>query len=92
MTPVSISRRALVAGLVLSAPAVPAARGQALSGKLVLTGASTIAPLALEIAKAFESRHPGVRVDVQTGGVARRCRCPQRPRRYRDGVESPVRP
>lgn len=41
------------------------------TGKLVLTGASTIAPLAGEIGKRFESLHPGVRVDVQTGGSSR---------------------
>jgi phosphate transport system substrate-binding protein len=41
-------------------------------GKTIrLTGASTIAPLASEIGKAFEAAHPGVRVDVQTGGSAR---------------------
>src|SRR5207302_980001 len=39
--------------------------------KLVLTGSSTIAPLAGEIGKRFESLHPGVRVDVQTGGSSR---------------------
>ncbi|MBI3180950.1 MAG: phosphate ABC transporter substrate-binding protein [Myxococcales bacterium] len=39
--------------------------------KLVLTGSSTIAPLASEIAKRFEAKHPGVRVDIQTGGSAR---------------------
>lgn len=39
-----------------------------LSGKLTLTGSSTIAPLATEIAKRFESLHPNVRIDVQTGG------------------------
>jgi phosphate transport system substrate-binding protein len=39
--------------------------------KLVLTGASTIAPLAAEIGKRFEELHPGVRVDVQTGGSSR---------------------
>jgi len=39
--------------------------------KLVVTGASTVAPLAAEIGKRFESLHPGVRVDVQTGGSAR---------------------
>jgi phosphate transport system substrate-binding protein len=39
--------------------------------KLVLTGASTIAPLAGEMGKRFESLHPGVRVDVQSGGSAR---------------------
>lgn len=42
-----------------------------LSGRLVLTGSSTVAPLAGEIAKRFESLHPGVRVDVQTGGSSR---------------------
>ncbi len=41
------------------------------SRKLVLTGSSTVAPLAAEIGKRFESLHPGVRVDVQTGGSSR---------------------
>ncbi len=39
-----------------------------LEGRLTLTGSSTVAPLATEIAKRFEERHPSVRVDVQTGG------------------------
>jgi len=39
--------------------------------KIVLTGSSTVAPLAAEIGKRFESLHPGVRVDVQTGGSSR---------------------
>ncbi|MEA5507352.1 phosphate ABC transporter substrate-binding protein [Halotia wernerae UHCC 0503] len=42
-----------------------------LQGKLVLTGSSTVAPLAAEIGKRFESEHPNVRVDVQTGGSSR---------------------
>ncbi|MDZ8082762.1 MAG: phosphate ABC transporter substrate-binding protein [Nostoc sp. DedQUE01] len=42
-----------------------------LQGKLVLTGSSTVAPLAAEIGKQFESQHPNVRVDVQTGGSSR---------------------
>lgn len=42
-----------------------------LQGKLVLTGSSTVAPLAAEIGKRFESAHPDVRVDVQTGGSSR---------------------
>lgn len=41
------------------------------SQKLVLTGSSTIAPLAVELGRRFESLHPGVRVDVQTGGSSR---------------------
>ena len=40
-------------------------------GQIVLTGSSTMAPLAAEIAKRFESLHPGVRVDVQAGGSSR---------------------
>jgi len=39
--------------------------------KLVLTGSSTVAPLVAEIGKRFESLHPNVRVDVQTGGSSR---------------------
>jgi phosphate transport system substrate-binding protein len=39
--------------------------------QLVITGASTIAPLAAEIAKRFERLHPGTRVDVQSGGSSR---------------------
>jgi len=42
-----------------------------LTGKLVLTGSSTVAPLASQIGKRFEKRHPGVRIDVQTGGSSR---------------------
>ncbi len=45
--------------------------GDGLRGKLVLTGSSTVAPLAGEIAKRFEKLHPNVRVDVQTGGSSR---------------------
>lgn len=41
------------------------------SQKLVVTGSSTIAPLAAEIARRFESSHPGTRVDVQSGGSSR---------------------
>jgi phosphate transport system substrate-binding protein len=39
--------------------------------RLVVTGSSTIAPLMNEIAKRFEARHPGLRVEVQTGGSSR---------------------
>ena len=39
--------------------------------KLTLTGSSTVAPLAGEIAKRFEAENPGVRIDVQTGGSSR---------------------
>lgn len=39
-----------------------------LSGRLTITGSSTVAPVVTEIAKRFEGLHPGVRIDVQTGG------------------------
>lgn len=39
--------------------------------KLSLSGSSTVAPLAAEIAKRYEANHPGTRVDVQTGGSSR---------------------
>lgn len=43
----------------------------AASDRLVLTGSSTIAPLVLEMAKAFEKTHSNMRIDVQTGGSSR---------------------
>lgn len=42
-----------------------------LSGKITVTGSSTVAPLAAEIAVRFEERNPEVRIDVQTGGSSR---------------------
>ncbi|MDB5392114.1 MAG: phosphate binding protein [Planctomycetaceae bacterium] len=39
--------------------------------QITITGASTIAPLMGEIGKRFEAEHPGIRVDVQTGGSSR---------------------
>jgi len=38
---------------------------------LVITGSSTVAPLMAEIARRFETQHPDVRIDVQTGGSSR---------------------
>lgn len=43
----------------------------AADSKLVLTGSSTVAPLAAEIARRFEQRNPGVRIDMQSGGSSR---------------------
>ena len=62
----------LGAALLLCACAPGEARaGDGLGGKLTLTGSSTVAPLVLEVAKRFETEHPDVRVDVQTGGSSR---------------------
>lgn len=40
-------------------------------GRLLLTGSSTMAPLMTAIGRRFEGLHPGVRVEVQTGGSSR---------------------
>lgn len=39
--------------------------------KVLITGSSTIAPLAQEIARQFEKNHEGKKIDVQTGGSTR---------------------
>ncbi len=61
------------AGVLLSATVIlfQVATVQAADQKLVLTGSSTIAPLAAEIGKRFEKQNPDVRIDVQTGGSSR---------------------
>lgn len=40
-------------------------------GTVVVTGSSTVAPLVQEIGARFEQAHPGIRIDVQTGGSSR---------------------
>ena len=57
--------------VVLSCSLLPGCSPKEAPKKLVLTGSSTIAPLAAELGKKFESLHPGVRVDVQSGGSGR---------------------
>lgn len=66
--PMPTTRRRL---LVVAASLGVAGSAHAGERKLVLTGASTVAPLAAEIGKRFERLNPGVQVDVQTGGSAR---------------------
>ena len=61
------ARVPIILGLVASLSAC----SQSSQKTLVLTGSSTVAPLAAEIAKRYESEHPGVRIDVQTGGSSR---------------------
>ncbi len=46
-------------------------KAYAAKNKIILTGSSTVAPLVSEIAKRFEIQHPGIRVDVQSGGSSR---------------------
>lgn len=54
-------------GYTIQGQAQNSAEGE-LSGKLTITGSSTVAPLVGEIAKRFEEDNPSVRVDVQSGG------------------------
>ena len=61
-----MGRAAVVGFALLSCSLVRAA-----DSKIVLTGSSTVAPLAAEIGKRFEERNAGVRVDVQSGGSSR---------------------
>ncbi|RMD88899.1 MAG: phosphate ABC transporter substrate-binding protein, partial [Alphaproteobacteria bacterium] len=39
--------------------------------RLLVTGSSTLAPLAAAIAERYEATHPGLRIDVETGGSSR---------------------
>jgi phosphate transport system substrate-binding protein len=61
---------AVLMGVPVSAGAQRTAADQP-TGKLVITGASTLAPLIAEIGKRFESLYPAVRIDVQSGGSSR---------------------
>lgn len=60
-------RLSLAAALLLAL----AGCGDADQRRLTLTGSSTVAPLATELAHAFEAQHPEVRIDVQAGGSSR---------------------
>ncbi|HYA49095.1 MAG TPA: substrate-binding domain-containing protein [Burkholderiales bacterium] len=51
-------------------PARPAA-GPELKGRLSLSGAWALYPLALKWAEEFQKLHPGVRIDVQAGGAGK---------------------
>jgi phosphate transport system substrate-binding protein len=47
------------------------AAGDALTGRLLITGSSTMAPLVSAIANRFHALHPGVSIEVQPGGSGR---------------------
>jgi phosphate transport system substrate-binding protein len=62
---VAIASAAVI--LTSSTPSIAASEEK----QLVVTGSSTVAPVLSEIAKRYESLHPDVRIDVQTGGSSR---------------------
>ena len=63
----SMFRSLLASGLLLLLTACNGA-GQ---NELTLTGSSTVAPVMADLAAAYESRHEGWRIDVQSGGSSR---------------------
>ena len=68
----ALARLAFLATLLPATLAFPACSKSAdAKSKLTLTGSSTVAPLASELAKRFEQLHPEVRIDVQMGGSSR---------------------
>ena len=71
-----MSRPASRTASILGAIAAAIGAGGACSPRadrdtLVLTGSSTIAPVVAEVARLYERTHPGVRIDVQSGGSSR---------------------
>jgi len=64
-------RKGLILLLTLVVTLFVAACSRDASQRLVVTGSSTIAPLATVLAERFEGRHPGVKIDVQAGGSSR---------------------
>jgi phosphate transport system substrate-binding protein len=68
------TRRTVTRGLLLGAVFSPILIGSALAQKkqtIVVTGASTIAPLMQEIAQRYEQLNSAILIDVQTGGTSR---------------------
>lgn len=61
--------RTMITALV--AVAMAGIASQVAAQQITITGSSTVAPLVAEIAKRFEQRTPGARVDVQSGGSSR---------------------
>jgi phosphate transport system substrate-binding protein len=63
--------RVWIAGIAATLPAALVAQDAKLTGKITLTGATTISPLMAEIGKRLEAKNPGLRIDIQTGGSSR---------------------
>lgn len=62
---------AMLLCLTEPAPAQALATGDTLTGRLLVTGSGTMAPLVSAIAKRFQGLHPGLSIEVQSGGSAR---------------------
>src|SRR5438067_737351 len=53
---------------VHAAEKVPAKGTGALSGRLLITGSSTMTSMIVAVGKRFSAIHPGVQIEVQAGG------------------------
>lgn len=61
-----------VAILSAIAASVPPLNDVASADQMIIaTGSSTVAPLVAEMVQSFEQQHPGVRINVETGGSSR---------------------
>ncbi len=69
-----MKRAFLLCMMLATAPLAAFAQGTAsapLTGKLLITGSSTMAPMIEELGKRFHTRHPGVVITVEAGGSGR---------------------
>jgi phosphate transport system substrate-binding protein len=72
-----VSALQITAALAIGCVDVHAAEGSArkgadeLSGKLLLTGSSTMAPLMIDVGQRFRALYPRVQIEVQAGGSGR---------------------
>lgn len=61
----------LLSALVMSKGLCAQSSAQLPASRLLLTGSTTMAPLMMEIARHFQTLHPGIQIEVQMGGSAR---------------------
>lgn len=58
-------------GLSAAVAGEPGRSSASPTGQLRIAGSSTMAPMITEVAKRFQAQHPGVLIDVQSGGSGR---------------------
>lgn len=58
----------LLSALVMNNGLCAQSSAQLPPSRLLLTGSTTMAPLMMAIARRFQTRHPGVQIEVQMGG------------------------
>jgi phosphate transport system substrate-binding protein len=70
-----VKKAALASALFLAAaslgPSIPQGGASAEGGRLTLSGAWALYPLAVRWQEEFQKTHPGVRIDVQAGGAGK---------------------